>query len=169
MVATPAAPLPPGSVLLKHHMEPAEMNQSQLAARLQVSPAEVNRLIHGHRRINVALAQGLAAIFGTTARYWLDLQSDYDLGGQGLKAEQFASPRAAPEPRRTPRPPASPPAATRADDRAQPRPKPGTRPTPPSPPSSPTDGRAEEQPPLAHPRRTPPPSSKRRREGGTTE
>ena len=111
MASTPNRPPHPGLILWEHHMRPREMNQSTLADLIHMSPSEVHRLIHGHRRISAPLATKLAAVFGTTARYWLDRQSDYDLAGAEAEAGQ-AQPTSAQAPARAsgsePRTPASP-------------------------------------------------------------
>lgn len=73
------APLHPGEVLLEEFMRPMGISQNQLGRDIGVSPRRINEIVHGKRAITAATALRLARYFGTSARFWLGLQADYDL------------------------------------------------------------------------------------------
>ncbi len=73
------APLHPGEVLLEEFMRPMGISQHQLGRDIGVSPRRINEIVHGKRAITAATALRLARYFGTSARFWLGLQADYDL------------------------------------------------------------------------------------------
>jgi addiction module HigA family antidote len=76
----PAEPLVhPGAVLLNEWMAPRDFSQNGLARRLGVPPRRINEIVLGKRGISADTAIGLAAVFGTTERYWMSLQADYEL------------------------------------------------------------------------------------------
>lgn len=67
-------PIHPGEVLLKDFMEPMEMSHDQLAAALCISAQRTGEIVNGRRSITVGIAMRLASLFGTTPRFWLNLQ-----------------------------------------------------------------------------------------------
>ena len=73
------APIHPGEVLLQDFLEPLEVTQHHLAISIGVPPRRINEIVHGKRRITADTALRLARYFGTTDRYWLNLQTRYDL------------------------------------------------------------------------------------------
>ncbi len=73
------APIPPGRILLKEFMEPHGVSQNRLARDLDVPVARVNEIVHGKRAITADTALRLAKYFGTSAEFWLNLQTGYDL------------------------------------------------------------------------------------------
>ena len=69
----------PGDVLLKEFLEPMALSQNALARATDVPPRRINELVLGKRGISTDTALRLAAAFGTSERFWLGLQADYDL------------------------------------------------------------------------------------------
>lgn len=69
----------PGEVLLEEFLKPHGISQSQAARDLNVPPRRVSDLVHGKRGITADTALRLAHYFGTSARFWMGLQADYDL------------------------------------------------------------------------------------------
>ncbi len=69
----------PGEVLLEEFLEPMEMSQNRLARALGVPPRRVNEIVLGKRSITPDTALRLSRFFGTSIRFWLGLQMDYDL------------------------------------------------------------------------------------------
>lgn len=74
-----AIPIHPGEVLLQEYLEPLGVTQHRLALAVDVPPRRINEIVHGKRRISADTALRLARYFGTTERFWLNLQSRYDL------------------------------------------------------------------------------------------
>ena len=55
------------------------MNQYQLAKAVDVPARRINEIVHGQRRITADTALRLSRYFGTSERFWLNLQARYDL------------------------------------------------------------------------------------------
>jgi addiction module HigA family antidote len=72
-------PIPPGEILLEEFMRPYAVSQNRLARDLGVPVARVNDIIHARRGISADTALRLAAYFRTSAEFWLNLQTRYDL------------------------------------------------------------------------------------------
>ena len=72
-------PVHPGEILLTEFLEPLELSQYQLARSISVPPRRINEIVHGDRRISADTALRLARFFGTSERFWMNLQSRYDL------------------------------------------------------------------------------------------
>lgn len=69
----------PGEVLLKDFMEPMGVSHAKLAAALCITAQRTGEIVNGRRAITVDVAMRLASLFGTTPRFWLNLQHQYDL------------------------------------------------------------------------------------------
>ncbi len=72
-------PIPPGEILLEEFMRPLGISQNKLARDLDVPVARINDIIHARRGISADTALRLSAYFQTTAEFWLNLQSRYEL------------------------------------------------------------------------------------------
>ena len=73
------APIHPGEVLLEDFLEPLGLSQHRVAKGLSVPPRRINEIVHGKRSITADTALRLARFFGTSDRFWLNLQGAYDL------------------------------------------------------------------------------------------
>ena len=73
------APVHPGEVLLEEFLEPMEITQYRLAKDIAVPPRRINEIVHGTRAVSADTALRLARYFGTSERFWLNLQAQYDL------------------------------------------------------------------------------------------
>lgn len=73
------APVHPGEVLLHDFLEPLELTQYRLAKSLKVPARRINEIVHGTRAVSADTALRLARFFGTSDRFWLNLQAAYDL------------------------------------------------------------------------------------------
>lgn len=73
------APIHPGEVLLEEFLEPLGLSQYRLAKSLRVPARRVNEIVHGTRAVSADTALRLARFFGTSDRFWLNLQAAYDL------------------------------------------------------------------------------------------
>ena len=73
------APVHPGEVLIEEFLEPLEMTQYRLAKSLKVPARRINEIVHGTRAVSADTALRLARFFGTSDRFWLNLQAAYDL------------------------------------------------------------------------------------------
>jgi addiction module HigA family antidote len=73
------APIHPGEVLLADFLEPMGVSQYRLAQDISVPPRRINEIVLGKRSISADTALRLARYFGTSERFWLNLQSRFDL------------------------------------------------------------------------------------------
>ena len=69
----------PGEILLEEFLNPLGISQYQLAKDISVPPRRINEIVHGQRSITADTALRLARYFGTSERFWLNLQGRYDL------------------------------------------------------------------------------------------
>ena len=72
-------PVHPGEILLEEFLKPLGLSQYQLAKELSVPARRINEIVHGERRITADTALRLARFFGTSERFWMNLQARYDL------------------------------------------------------------------------------------------
>lgn len=69
----------PGEILLKEFLHPLEISAYRLAKDTNIPQTRISQIIKGKRRITADTALRFASYFGTTAKFWLGLQDDYDI------------------------------------------------------------------------------------------
>lgn len=69
----------PGDVLLHEFLEPMAISQNRLARDVSVPPRRINEIVLGKRSVTADTALRLARYFGSSEKFWLGLQDDYDL------------------------------------------------------------------------------------------
>ena len=69
----------PGEILLEDFMKPMGISARQLAADIDVSPSRISELVNGQRPITADTALRLGLFFSMEPRFWLNLQSEYDM------------------------------------------------------------------------------------------
>jgi addiction module HigA family antidote len=72
-------PIHPGEILAEEFLEPLEISQYRLAKDVSVPARRINEIVKGKRGISADTALRLARYFGTSERFWINLQSHYDL------------------------------------------------------------------------------------------
>ena len=72
-------PIHPGEILKEEFLEPLGLSQYRVAVDISVPPRRINEIVNGKRSISADSALRLARYFGTTDRFWLNLQTHYDL------------------------------------------------------------------------------------------
>lgn len=73
------APITPGEVLAEEFLVPMGVSQYRLAKEIHVSPRRINEIVKGKRAITADTALRLGKFFGTTAQFWINLQTSYEL------------------------------------------------------------------------------------------
>src|SRR5215207_8898627 len=73
------SPIHPGEILQVEYLEPLGVTQHRLAVAIGVPPRRINEIVHGKRGITADTALRLARYFGTSERFWLNLQGRYEL------------------------------------------------------------------------------------------
>jgi len=79
MARRKVAPIHPGEVLSEEFLNPLGITQSRVAKDIGVPPRRINEIVHRKRAITASTALRLARYFGTTERFWLNIQARYDL------------------------------------------------------------------------------------------
>jgi len=75
-------PISPGEVLQEEFIAPLGLSQNRVALATGVPPRRINEIVHGTRRITADTALRLGRLFGTTAMFWMNLQTRHDLSTQ---------------------------------------------------------------------------------------
>ena len=76
-------PVHPGEILLKDFLEPLEITSYRLAKELGVKPERIYAVVNCKESVTAETALLLAKYFGTTPRFWINLQGHYDLEVEG--------------------------------------------------------------------------------------
>jgi antitoxin HigA-1 len=72
----------PGEILMEEFLKPLGISQYRLAKDISVPPRRINEIVHGLRSITADTALRLSRYFGMSDRFWLNLQTRYDLDVQ---------------------------------------------------------------------------------------
>ena len=78
-MATKLPPIHPGEILLEEFLEPMGISQYRLAKDISVPPRRINEIVLGKRAITPDTALRLSLYFGLSERFWMNLQTRYDL------------------------------------------------------------------------------------------
>jgi addiction module HigA family antidote len=73
------SPIHPGEILLEEFLKPMGISQYRLSKDIGVPPRRINEIVHQKRSISANTALRLSRYFGTSERFWMNLQSQYDL------------------------------------------------------------------------------------------
>ena len=82
MAVRKMAPIHPGEVLQADFLDPLGVSQYRLAQDISVPARRINEIVHGKRAVSADTALRLARYFGTSERFWLNLQARFDLEQQ---------------------------------------------------------------------------------------
>lgn len=72
-------PIHPGEILHEEFLVPLGITQYRLAKDTSVPPRRINEIVRGQRAVSADTALRLARYFGTSERFWINLQAHYDL------------------------------------------------------------------------------------------
>ena len=72
-------PIHPGEVLQEEFLRPLRITQYRLAKEIRVPARRINEIVHGKRAITADTALRLSKYFGTSERFWMNLQTRYEL------------------------------------------------------------------------------------------
>jgi len=73
------SPIHPGEILMDEFLKPMKISQYKLAKDINVPPRRINEIVHGLRAITPDAALRLSRYFGMSERFWINLQTRYDL------------------------------------------------------------------------------------------
>jgi antitoxin HigA-1 len=69
----------PGEILLEDFLKPMQISARQLAADIDVAPSRISELVNGSRPVTVDAALRLGLFSSMNPRFWLNLQTEYDM------------------------------------------------------------------------------------------
>lgn len=93
MNTMPLDEIHPGEILREEFMRPMGISGQHLASSIHVSSSRVSRIVNGSRSISVDTALRLGFFFGMEPRYWMNLQTEYDLRMMRHQIEAKIAPR----------------------------------------------------------------------------
>ena len=76
---THRSPTSPGEMLREEFLAPLGISQSELAERMDVPVGRINQILREKRAVTADTALRLSRVLGTSAEFWLGLQTDWDL------------------------------------------------------------------------------------------
>lgn len=83
----------PGEILLEDFMKPRGISTRQLAAEIDVSPSHISELVRGIRSVTADTARRLGLFFEMEPRFWLNLQTSYDMRIAARTLQEKIAPR----------------------------------------------------------------------------
>lgn len=78
----------PGEILAEEFLLPLEISAYRLAKETFIPQTRISEIIKGNRRITADTALRFSKYFGTSAKFWLGLQDDYDLEEENKQKEK---------------------------------------------------------------------------------
>ena len=72
-------PIHPGEILLEEFIKGFELSQHEVSVAVRVPARKVSEIVQGNRDISAEMAIRLARYFGTSDKFWMNLQAHYDL------------------------------------------------------------------------------------------
>ena len=75
-------PVHPGEILAEEFLKPLALSEYRLAKGLHVPARRINEIVHGKRSITADTALRLARFFRNSPRFWLNLQTAFDLDAE---------------------------------------------------------------------------------------
>ncbi len=81
----------PGEVLLEEFLRPLEITAYRLSKDTEIPQTRISQIIKGKRRITADTALRFSSYFGTTAKFWLGLQDDFDIEEEGRDKQDLLS------------------------------------------------------------------------------
>ena len=80
----------PGEILMEEFLQPLRISAYRLSKETFIPQTRIGEILKGRRRITADTALRLSKYFGTSAKFWLGLQDDYDLEEAfSLKKSEF--------------------------------------------------------------------------------
>ncbi len=69
----------PGEILFHEFLEPLEISAYRLSKDLNIPQTRVSQIVKGNRRVTADTALRLSKYFWNSAKFWLDIQDDFDI------------------------------------------------------------------------------------------
>jgi antitoxin HigA-1 len=78
----------PGEILLEEFLKPLEISAYRLSKDTFIPQTRISEITKGRRRVTADTALRLSKYFGTSAKFWLGLQDDYDIEEERLNKKE---------------------------------------------------------------------------------
>jgi addiction module HigA family antidote len=75
----------PGEVLQEEFLKPLNISAYRLSKDIAIPQTRISQIIKGKRRITADTALRLSKFLGTSAKFWLGLQDDYDIEQESIQ------------------------------------------------------------------------------------
>ena len=79
----------PGEILNEEFLRPLEITAYRLSKGTELPQTRISQIIKGKRRITADTALRFSSFFGTSAKFWLGLQDDYDIEEEGKDKKEI--------------------------------------------------------------------------------
>jgi addiction module HigA family antidote len=79
----------PGEILYEEFLLPFKITAYRLSKDTKIPQTRISQIIKGKRRITADTALRFSSYFGTTAKFWLGLQNDYDIEEEGKNKKKI--------------------------------------------------------------------------------
>ncbi len=79
----------PGEILFEEFLRPLKITAYRLSKDTKIPQTRISQIIKGNRRITADTALRFSSYFGTTAKFWLGLQDDYDIEEEGKNKQKI--------------------------------------------------------------------------------
>jgi addiction module HigA family antidote len=79
----------PGEILLEEFLKPLGITQYRISKDIGIPQTRISQIVNGQRRITADTALRLSKYFGTSAKFWLGLQDDFDLEEEKMHIENL--------------------------------------------------------------------------------
>ena len=77
----------PGEILSEDFLAPMNITAYRLAKETHLDPKRISDIVNGKRAVTADTALRFSKFFGTSAKFWLGLQDDYDLEEEKIQKE----------------------------------------------------------------------------------
>ena len=78
----------PGEILNEEFLKPMKISAYRLSKETFIPQTRISQILKGSRRITADTALRLSKFFGTSAKFWLGLQNDYDLEEEKIEKKK---------------------------------------------------------------------------------
>ena len=79
----------PGEILLEEFLIPMNITAYRLSKSIKIPQTRISQIIKGKRRITADTALRLSKYFGTSVKFWLGIQNDYDIEEEQMKLDEI--------------------------------------------------------------------------------
>ena len=87
MIPSNRIPTSPGEILDEEFLKPLGVTQTALARHIGVPVRRINEIVRGRRAISPETAQLFAAALGTSAQFWMNAQTSYELSTHRIEVD----------------------------------------------------------------------------------